>query len=105
RTWTSIAVAAAALLAGPVMAQEGPRGATPAQKRAGYTMPQTETWDMTSDSGETYRIFLSYPGVGEPPADGYPVLYVLDGNAMFAGFAEARRIQEYQDVGKVIVVG
>src|SRR3546814_12214961 len=33
------------------------------------------------------------------------VLYVLDGNASFAAFAEARRIQEYYDIGKSIVVG
>jgi uncharacterized protein len=97
--------AAAMLLALPATAQQAPAGATPADKRPGYTMPQTETWDMTSDSGEVYRIFLSYPGVGAAPVEGWPVLYVLDGNAMFAGFAEARRIQEYQDVGKAIVVG
>jgi predicted alpha/beta superfamily hydrolase len=99
------AFAAAILLTAPATAQEAPAGATPADKRPGYTMPQTEMWDMTSDNGEIYRIFLSYPSVGEVPKDGYPVLYVLDGNAMFAGFAEARRIQEYSDVGKAIVVG
>jgi predicted alpha/beta superfamily hydrolase len=70
----------------------------------GYTMPSTHMWDMTSDGGEIYRIFVSYPAT-EMPADGYPVLYVLDGNAMFAAFAEARRIQEFYDVGKAIVVG
>ncbi|HEY5756267.1 MAG TPA: alpha/beta hydrolase-fold protein, partial [Steroidobacter sp.] len=70
----------------------------------GYTMPSTHSWDMASDSGEIYRIFVSYPAA-EPPADGYPVLYVLDGNASFAGFAEARRIQERFDLGKSIVVG
>lgn len=71
---------------------------------AGYTMPSTHMWNMTSEGGEIYRIFVSYPAA-EPPADGYPVLYVLDGNASFAGFAEARRIQEHFDLGKSIVVG
>ena len=70
----------------------------------GYTMPSTHMWEMTSDGGEVYRIFVSFPTT-EMPADGYPVLYVLDGNAMFAAFAEARRIQEFYDVGKAIVVG
>src|SRR5262245_14339398 len=70
----------------------------------GYTMPSTHMWDMPSDGGDIYRIFVSYPA-GEPPADGYPVLYVLDGNASFAGFAEARRIQERFDLGKSIIVG
>jgi len=70
----------------------------------GYTMPATQMWDMTSDAGRSYRIFVSYPSQGEAPANGYPVLYVLDGNASFAAFAETRRIQEYQDIGKAIVV-
>jgi predicted alpha/beta superfamily hydrolase len=71
----------------------------------GYTMPATHMWEMTSDSGETYRIFVSYPSEGGPPKGGYPVLYVLDGNAIFAGFAETRRMLEGTDVGKSIVVG
>ncbi|SEJ25060.1 hypothetical protein SAMN05518849_10479 [Sphingobium sp. AP50] len=74
----------------------------------GYTMPATATWDMTSDSGEVYRIFVSYPEKGEPPAGGYPVLYILDGNAIFGGFAETRRLlamMETPDIGKSIVVG
>jgi len=71
-----------------------------------YVLPETETWDMTSKDGQTFRIYVSRPE-GEAPKDGYPVLYVLDGNAMFAGFAEARRIQNvYQnDMSKMIVVG
>ena len=70
----------------------------------GYTMPQTAVWDMTADSGVAYRIFVSFPE-GKPPAEGWPVLYVLDGNASFAGFAETRRVQEWSDVGKSIIVG
>src|SRR3546814_16476743 len=36
---------------------------------------------------------------------GYPVLYVLDGNAAFAAFAQARWVQEHDAVGQSIVVG
>lgn len=71
----------------------------------GYTMPFTQVWDMASADGEIYRIFVSYPGEGTPPEDGYPVLYVLDGNASFAGFAEARRLQEHTAIGQSLVVG
>ena len=87
-------------LAPPAIAQQS---APPAP---GYVMPDTETWDMTSAAGETYRIFVSRPS-GPPPADGLPVLYVLDGNALFAGFAEARRIQQERTpaIGQSIVVG
>ena len=67
-------------------------------------MPQTDSWEISSDAGEVYRIFVSFPAAEAPP-EGFPVLYVLDGNAEFAGFAEARRVQEDSDVGKGIVVG
>jgi predicted alpha/beta superfamily hydrolase len=71
----------------------------------GYTMPSTQAWDLTSDSGEVYRIFVSLPSEGEPPEDGYPVLYVLDGNAYFGSFAQARWVQEFLPIGKSIIVG
>lgn len=81
-------------------AQVSPVAAPP-----GYTMPSTQVWDLASDSGETYRIFVSLPSEGEAPEDGYPVLYVLDGNAYFGSFAQARWVQEYLPVGKAIIVG
>lgn len=73
---------------------------------SGYVLPETEVWDMKAAHGEVYRIYVSRPE-GDAPQGGYPVLYVLDGNAMFAGFAEARRIQSVYDKGldKMIVVG
>lgn len=71
-----------------------------------YAMPQTETFELKADDGYPYQIFVSAPK-GEAPPEGYPVLYVLDGNAMFAGFAEARRIQEFNlsPIGRTIIVG
>ncbi|MBB3344961.1 alpha/beta hydrolase-fold protein [Luteimonas sp. RC10] len=76
-------------------------------KVTGYTMPATEVWDLAADSGEVYRIFVSYPAgkEDEAPEDGYPVLYVLDGNAYFGSFAQARWVQDDLPVGKSIVVG
>lgn len=75
-------------------------------KATAYSLPETEAWDLQAAHGETYRIYVSRPE-GEEPEGGYPVLYVLDGNATFAGFAEARRIQGVYDDGleKMIVVG
>ncbi|MCD2511450.1 alpha/beta hydrolase [Comamonas endophytica] len=104
---------AAALLAGALTfgawAQEAqpaaPQPATPQPAAPGYVMPSTQVWDMASASGEMYRIFVSAPSGGEPPKGGYPVLYVLDGNAYFGSFAQARWVQEYLPVGKAIVVG
>ena len=87
----------------PAWAAQSTQGAAPVAP--GYTMPDTEAWEMTGPEG-VYRIFVSRPQ-GEPPEGGFPVLYVLDGNAMFAGFAETRRIQETSDpnIGKSIIVG
>lgn len=83
-----------------------PAVAAEAPSTSPYAMPGTESWDMRSSTGRAYRIFVSRPS-GPAPEDGYPILYVLDGNAMFAGFAEARRIQEFggRDLDKMIVVG
>ena len=72
-----------------------------------FVMPETQVWDMTAAHGEVYRIYISKPD-GEAPEGGYPVLYVLDGNAMFASFADARRIQSIYDqdgFADMIVVG
>lgn len=101
KAWKQLGLAAGIVLAVTTPPTQAQQGATPVP---GYTMPATQMWDMTSDGGEIYRIFVSYPAT-EAPAEGFPVLYVLDGNAMFAGFAETRRIQEWSDVGKSIVVG
>ncbi|MBL8271322.1 alpha/beta hydrolase [Steroidobacter sp.] len=97
--WKQLAASVVMLLALPAMA--APKQPSP----PGYTLPSTHMWDMASDAGEIYRIFVSFPAATEAPADGFPVLYVLDGNASFAAFAEARRIQERFDIGKSIVVG
>jgi predicted alpha/beta superfamily hydrolase len=86
----------------PAAAQTTP-AAAPA---AGYVLPESEIWELKSDDGYPYQIFVSRPK-DPPPPEGYPVLYVLDGNAMFAGFAETRRILGYMkaDLGKTIIVG
>lgn len=39
-----------------------------------------------------YRLLLSHPS-GEAPPEGYPVIYALDGNAVFHTLAEAARLQ------------
>ncbi|MBW7945242.1 MAG: alpha/beta hydrolase [Sphingomonadaceae bacterium] len=97
----AVAFSAIALLAVPAgVATASEPAAIP------YIMPEAETWDMTSGDGQVFRISVSRPAAPAPEG-GYPVLYVLDGNAMFAGFAEARRIHGFGTGGidKMIVVG
>lgn len=51
-------------------------------------MKGSEVFERTAASGAAYRISLWVPP-GEPPAGGWPAVYVLDGSAMFATFVEA----------------
>ncbi len=39
-----------------------------------------------------YRIYVAWPAE-EPPPDGYPVLYILDANAVFGTVVEAIRLR------------
>ena len=70
--------------------------AKPAPQPTGYVLPESETWDLKSATGDPYRILVSHPK-GQPPEQGYPVLYVLDGNTIFASFSEARGLQQLAD--------
>lgn len=55
-------------------------------------MPFSSQWDMTAASGRTYRIFVAWPAPpAKPPPQGYPVVYVLDGNALFGTAVAAAR--------------
>jgi predicted alpha/beta superfamily hydrolase len=93
-------LALAALVGAPAAAQQ-------ASAPQAYTLPDTQVFDLTArDDKQVYRLFVSVPS--QPaPATGFPVLYVLDGNAFFPGFAGARRLEEFakQAGGAMIVVG
>jgi len=49
-------------------------------------------FDMMSSRGRRYRVFLHEPSA-KPPPDGFPVLYLLDGNATFATAVETAAMQ------------
>lgn len=55
---------------------------TPAGAADPVSLPDTESFEMTSAAGHVYRITLARPSREAPPA-GYPVLYFLDGDAVF----------------------
>lgn len=68
-----------------------------------------EDWTINSEfDNRSYQIFVSKPNQAPPPS-GYPVIYVLDGNAFFQTFQEAVRLQsrktEKTGVIPAIVVG
>lgn len=57
------------------------------------TLPRTMQWDMVAggDRARPYRIFASWPET-PPPPEGWPVLYLLDGNSVFGTATEAMRV-------------
>jgi predicted alpha/beta superfamily hydrolase len=93
-----LAITAALALAAPQPAPPPPT--------SGYVLPETEVWEWPGEDGYPYQIFVSHPP-GPAPAEGWPVLTVLDANAVFAGFAETRRILAFTgaDLGKTMIVG
>jgi len=63
-------------------------------------------YPMTSRHGLDYRILLAAPA-DEPPPDGYAVIYVLDGDALFQTLAETVKMQTRGPKGydPIVVVG
>ncbi|ASS73682.1 esterase [Tumebacillus algifaecis] len=64
-----------------------------------YRLPRTTQWVMRAKrTGREYRIFIAVPST-PPPAQGYPVVYALDGNASFGSLTEAMRLQSRRQHG------
>lgn len=72
-------------------------------------LPDALQFDLApAEGGPHYRIFLRCPP-GPPPASGWPTLYLLDGNAVFATACDAIRVQAAWPLGTgirdAVVVG
>ncbi|MCR8641646.1 alpha/beta hydrolase [Paenibacillus sp. N1-5-1-14] len=72
-------------------------------------MPRSKEWQMVAkESGREYRIFVASPSEVPPPS-GFPVIYMLDGNAIFGTMVEAVRVQsrrpEKTGVTPAVIVG
>ncbi|MBS0420043.1 MAG: alpha/beta hydrolase [Proteobacteria bacterium] len=83
-----------------------PSLAASAAAGAPVIVDRAQQFDFVSTSnGRPYRIFVAKPAQ-EAPKGGYPVLYVLDGNAYFSTAAATAALQSYSPgVGPVLVVG
>lgn len=55
-------------------------------------LPGAHRFAMRSRQGLDYQVFVAMPE-GTPPPGGYPVLYLLDGNACFAAASDMLRMQ------------
>lgn len=65
----------------------------------------TEQWTMKSAGGLEYRIMISLPEGDVPYTGGYPVIYLLDGNAYFPAFHAAKRAQTRFRGSIVVAIG
>jgi len=75
----------------------------------GVTLPRTwQQFVRSEHTGREYQIMVAIPH-SPPPAAGYPVIYVLDGNSVFGTMVEAARLQsrrpEKTGVRPQVIVG
>jgi predicted alpha/beta superfamily hydrolase len=69
-----------------------------------YVVPRSDVWTMTSKAAAAYRIYVSWPKA-PPPPNGYPVLFMLDGDEAFAVTSEtANNLGPYWGLAPGIVV-
>lgn len=75
----------------------------PAQTAQVSVLLDTATWEMTSKAGHRYQIFAARPK-GEPPAGGWPAVYVLDANIMFGTMVDTVRAMERRQPSQPAVI-
>jgi len=80
----------------------------PIEERTPVQLPGAFQFDRVSRDGRSYRIFVYVPPF-VAPAQGFPILYMLDGNAAFATAVQAVALQmrraEVTGVPASIIVG
>ena len=64
----------------------------------------TDEWPLASKHSGDYVIRVSLPQ-GPAPPGGFPVIYVLDGDAWFGAAVEVARIREYSKLSPAVIVG
>lgn len=81
RSVRTIFLPLAALLFSSVITAK-PQQIIPPIESSAYQYFQIQQRDMSVDAEHNYRIYIAIPK-SAPPASGYPVLYMLDGNGQF----------------------
>jgi predicted alpha/beta superfamily hydrolase len=85
--------------------EHGAHPATDLPTRSPAVIMGAEQWDQASKATDRrYRVLVSRPP-GPAPADGYPVVFLTDGNAMFpcAAFASSRMLNG--EIRPAVIVG
>ncbi|TKC16775.1 alpha/beta hydrolase [Robertmurraya kyonggiensis] len=73
------------------------------------SLPNSHRWVMSSKgSSRDYQISVAFPSE-EPPPQGFPIIYLLDGNSVFGTMVESVRLQSRiparTGIGPAMVVG
>ena len=76
--------------------------ALPAADPSPVTVPGAEQFDLTAKGGGEYRVFVAKPK-GKAPPDGFPVVYLTDGNGNFPLLLTAVRRQSAGGLAAVVV--
>lgn len=90
--------------AAPAVVEGGPAVSVPSVQSA--TVPSSRQIDFRSTvNGRDYRIQIALPA-SKPPAGGFPVIYVTDGDGYFGTWAFAARLRAMsQELEPAVVVG
>lgn len=79
-----------------------------ASARRPVELPGTEQRDIRARNGDAYRLLIAIPPVPPPPM-GFPLVCMVDGNALFPGAVAAARLQsgrpDVTGAGPAILVG
>ncbi len=103
---TFLALAGAFLLSNQIHAAIHSSAPPPQQRPTPVTVESSRTMTFVSRfNHEAYKVDIYIPK-GAPPPGGYPALYVLDGDTVFATFAEAvRNKSKVKEIEPVVVIG
>ena len=101
---SSLTVYVAAVLALWIPSAITATAATPTKNEDASYGRGAQELTLTSRQGRHYRVQVSVPDAAAPK-DGYPVLYVLDGNGWFGPAVDIARMREYEKLTPTIVVG
>lgn len=62
-----------------------------------FQLPRTEVHELRAPNGRVYRICLAFPDA-DVPQGGFPVIYLLDANALFGSMVEAVRMRAHRSI-------
>ncbi len=99
---TALPAIAAILLAASASSARAAPEPGPISEEKPVVLPLARQFDFRAKSGLEYRIFVAAPE-GPAPAEGFPVLYLLDANINFSAVLAAARKQSREALPAVVV--